>query len=79
MFENILAGFANVLHPLNPLMLFSAIVLGFFGGAMPGISGITLIVILLPVTYGMDPIPVFVLLTAIYCATAFRFRQRDTL
>jgi putative tricarboxylic transport membrane protein len=71
MFQNLLAGFANVLTPLNLLMLFSAIVLGFFGGAMPGISGITLIVILLPVTYGMDPIPVFVLLTAIYCATAY--------
>ena len=71
MWESLLSGFLNALQPAHLLILFLAIVLGFFGGAMPGISGATLILILLPVTYGMDPVPVFLLLTAIYAATAY--------
>lgn len=71
MFEHLLNGFINALQPFHLLMLFFAVVLGFFGGAMPGIGGIMLIIVLLPITYGMDPIPVFLLLTAMYAATAY--------
>ena len=67
----ILAGFLNTLEPLNLLMLFTAVVLGFFGGAMPGVSGMMLIIVLIPITYGMPPIPAFLLITAIYLASCF--------
>ncbi|SDH68669.1 putative tricarboxylic transport membrane protein [Alteribacillus persepolensis] len=38
---------------------------------MPGISGAMLVVILLPITYGMETTPVFLLLTGIYAASVF--------
>lgn len=69
--EQLLAGFINALQPFNFLMLLLAIIIGFLGGAMPGISGLMLIVVLIPVTFGMDPIPAFVLLTGIYAAAAY--------
>jgi len=71
MLEGLIMGFLNTLQPFNLLMLFMAVVLGFFGGAMPGISGMMLIIILIPITYGMHPIPAFLLLTAIYLASCF--------
>src|SRR5690606_12701105 len=39
--------------------------------AMPGISGTMLVVILLPVTYGMATEPAFLILTGIYAAAVF--------
>ena len=38
---------------------------------LPGVSGVILVVILLPVTYGMEPTTAFMVLTAIYGATVF--------
>ncbi len=71
MFESFLSGLAVVLQPMNLLILTSAVFIGFIGGALPGISGVILVVILLPVTYGMDPTAAFMLLTAIYGSTVF--------
>ena len=71
MLENFLGGLAVVMQPLNLLLLTSAVFIGFIGGALPGISGVILVVILLPVTYGMDSTTAFMLLTAIYGATVF--------
>lgn len=71
MFESFLNGLAVVLQPMNLLILTSAVFIGFIGGALPGISGVILVVILLPVTYGMDPTAAFMLLTAIYGSTVF--------
>ena len=71
MLENFLGGLAVVMQPLNLVLLTSAVFIGFIGGALPGISGVILVVILLPVTYGMDSTTAFMLLTAIYGATVF--------
>ncbi|MCB8889154.1 tripartite tricarboxylate transporter permease [Vreelandella malpeensis] len=71
MLENFLGGLAVVMQPLNLLLLTSAVFIGFIGGALPGISGVILVVILLPVTYGMEPTTAFMVLTAIYGATVF--------
>ncbi|WP_163560372.1 tripartite tricarboxylate transporter permease [Halomonas sp. NO4] len=71
MFESFLSGLVVVFQPLNLLTLTSAVFIGFLGGALPGISGVILVVILLPVTYGMDPTAAFMLLTAIYGSTVF--------
>ncbi|WP_261317484.1 MULTISPECIES: tripartite tricarboxylate transporter permease [unclassified Halomonas] len=71
MLESFLSGLGVVFQPLNLLILTSAVFIGFIGGALPGISGVILVVILLPVTYGMDPTQAFMLLTAIYGSTVF--------
>ena len=69
--ENLLHGFLQVMDPLHLLVLLLAVAIGFLGGAMPGISGAMLVVILLPITYGMETTPVFLLLTGIYAAAVF--------
>ncbi|WP_280567278.1 tripartite tricarboxylate transporter permease [Chromohalobacter sp. 296-RDG] len=71
MLDGLMNGFSVVLQPMNFLILLSAVFIGFIGGALPGISGVILVVILLPVTYGMDSTTAFMLLTAIYASTVF--------
>lgn len=70
MLDYLWLGLLNVVtDPMNLLMLFLAIVIGYIGGAIPGISGTMLIVILLPVTYSLEPASAFILLTGIYSIT----------
>ncbi|EHA16393.1 tripartite tricarboxylate transporter permease [Halomonas sp. HAL1] len=71
MLDSFLNGLAVVFQPMNFLLLTSAVFIGFIGGALPGISGVVLVVILLPVTYGLDPTAAFMLLTAIYGSSVF--------
>jgi len=71
MLEDLIGGFGVVMQPLNLLILTSAVLIGFVGGALPGISGVILVVILLPVTYTMEPTGAFMLLTAIYASSVF--------
>lgn len=71
MLEYLWIGILNVVtEPMNLLMLFLSIVIGYIGGAIPGLSGTMLIVILLPVTYSFEPAAAFILLTGIYSVTA---------
>ncbi|MCT4373344.1 tripartite tricarboxylate transporter permease [Yangia mangrovi] len=71
MLSDLMGGFGVVLQPMNLLILASAVLIGFVGGALPGISGVILVVILLPVTYSMEPTGAFMLLTAIYASSVF--------
>ncbi len=71
MIEGLLGGISNILQPMHLLILFAGVMLGFIGGGIPGISGTMLVIILLPVTYAMDPIPAFLLLTSIYATSVF--------
>lgn len=71
MLESLLGGFINVFTPIHIIMLMAGIFIGIIGGAIPGISGTMLVVVLLPVAYGLDPIPAFLLLTAIYTTAVF--------
>ena len=71
MIEDLIGGLGVVMQPLNLLILASAVLIGFVGGALPGISGVILVVILLPVTYTMEPTGAFMLLTAIYASSVF--------
>ncbi|TNF21287.1 MAG: C4-dicarboxylate ABC transporter permease [Rhodobacteraceae bacterium] len=71
MIEDLIGGFGVVMQPVNLLILASAVLIGFVGGALPGISGVILVVILLPVTYTMEPTGAFMLLTAIYASSVF--------
>lgn len=71
MLDGLLTGVVSVLDPMNLFVLLVAVFVGFLGGAMPGISGTMLIIILLPVTYGMGTEPAFLLLTGIYASAVF--------
>ena len=62
MFSNLLAGFANVFQPLNLLMAVFGTVAGVVIGALPGLSGSTGIILLLPLVYKLDSSPALLLL-----------------
>ncbi|SHG15825.1 tripartite tricarboxylate transporter permease [Ornithinibacillus halophilus] len=71
MIDGLLLGFENLFQPIPLLILFAATMIGFLGGALPGISGTMLVIILLPISYGLDAIPAFILLTTIYASSVF--------
>lgn len=71
MLEGLLGGMENIIQPINLLILLAGIVIGFIGGGIPGISGTMLVIILLPVSYMLDPIQAFLLLTSIYAVSIF--------
>ncbi|RKL66461.1 C4-dicarboxylate ABC transporter permease [Salipaludibacillus neizhouensis] len=72
MFEYLITGLLNVLtDPMNIVMLLAAIFIGYIGGAIPGVSGTMLVVIMIPVTYTLEPEAAFILLTGIYAITSF--------
>ncbi|MDP2618792.1 MAG: tripartite tricarboxylate transporter permease [Hyphomicrobiales bacterium] len=50
--------------------LMLGVVLGVWLGAVPGLSGIVGMVIVLPFTFGMDPVAAFALLLALYAVTS---------
>ena len=49
--------------------LFLGIALGLYFGAVPGLSGLTGMAILLPFTFGMDPVSAFAFLLGMYAVT----------
>ena len=71
MLEGLLGGLENIIQPINLLILLVGILIGFLGGGIPGISGTMLVIILLPVSYMLDPIQAFLLLTSIYAVSIF--------
>lgn len=59
-------GLANAFAPLNFLMMLTGLVIGVLAGALPGITMLNAIVLVLPFTYSMDIVPSLLLMTAVY-------------
>lgn len=55
--------------PMNLLVTFIGAFLGILVGAIPGLSSPMVIVVLLPLTYKLDPLPALLLLIGIYNAS----------
>lgn len=53
------------------LCLLLGVVGGILIGAMPGLSAAMGVTLLIPVTFGMDPIPALVMLTAVYTSAVY--------
>lgn len=71
MLDNILLGlFAYGTFSLW-IALFSGAVIGYIIGAIPGLGPTLGVALLIPFTYGMDPLPAIVLLVAIYVAAEY--------
>lgn len=71
MLNGLLIGVQNIIQPVNLSILLSATLVGFLGGALPGISGTMIVILFLPLSYAMEPIPAFILLTTVYSASVF--------
>ncbi len=69
--ENFLAGLFNLAEPLNILILLVGVFVGLLSGATPGVSGLMAVVLLIPLTYSMEPDTAFLLLSAVYSASVF--------
>lgn len=70
MFEALWSAFGQVLLPQSLLMMAIGVALGFVVGILPGLGGAVTIALLLPFTFGMDPVPAFALLLGMYVVTA---------
>jgi putative tricarboxylic transport membrane protein len=65
-FGSLLGGFATALTPLNLLYAGVGVLLGTAIGVLPGIGPALTISLLLPVTFGLDPVPAFIMFGGIY-------------
>ena len=71
LFDNLLLGMSVALTPSNLLLLMAGAVIGMIVGIVPGFGPSAGIAILLPLTFGMDPIGAVVMLAAIYYAAMY--------
>lgn len=71
MINNLLEA-AEFVFTLNVLLALAiGIIVGYFVGALPGLSSSMGMALLIPFTFGMDPIPAIVMLVAIYMASDY--------
>ncbi|MFH1490488.1 MAG: tripartite tricarboxylate transporter permease, partial [Pseudomonadota bacterium] len=52
-------------------ILLSGTIIGMIFGAVPGLSGVTAMVVLIPMTFGMEPVPAMLLLASAYGAATY--------
>jgi putative tricarboxylic transport membrane protein len=64
-------GLVHALDPLNFLMILLGLTIGVLAGALPGITMLNAIVLVLPFTYLMDIVPSLLLMIGIYCGGIF--------
>jgi putative tricarboxylic transport membrane protein len=64
-------GLVNTFDPLNFSMILIGLVVGILAGALPGITMLNAIVLVLPFTYLMGIVPSLLLMTSVYCGGVF--------
>ncbi|MCW3843276.1 tripartite tricarboxylate transporter permease [Micromonospora yasonensis] len=65
-FGPVLDGFGVVLEPTNLLYCLIGVVIGMLIGVMPGLGPAATIAILLPVTFGIEPVTAIIMLAGIF-------------
>ena len=70
MFDAFLAGFLLVIEWPAIGFLLLGVFIGIWLGAVPGLGGIIGLVLLLPFTFGMEPVPAFALLLGMFAVTS---------
>ncbi|WP_370223861.1 tripartite tricarboxylate transporter permease [Pararhodobacter marinus] len=66
MVDSIFAGFALIAQWPTPLYLLGGVLLGIWLGAVPGLGGVTGLVLVLPFTFSMEPAQAFALLLGMF-------------
>jgi putative tricarboxylic transport membrane protein len=66
LFENLALGLQTALSPENLLFCFIGVVLGTAVGVLPGIGPTATIALLLPITFGLEPVSALIMLAGIY-------------
>jgi len=68
---NLGIGFLNAVQPLNFVMIVVGLVIGIVAGALPGITMLNAIVLVLPFTYLMGIVPSLLLMIGVYAGGVF--------
>ena len=71
MFENLLTGLINVFQPMTFLLTVMGTLVGVVIGALPGLSGSTGIILLLPLVYRLDASVALVMLCGLFCGSMY--------
>jgi putative tricarboxylic transport membrane protein len=61
-------GFGVALEPHNLMYCFLGVLVGNLVGVLPGMGPVATISILLPLTFGMAPVPAILMLSGVYSA-----------
>ena len=69
MFDAFITGLILIFEWPAIGFLMLGVVIGMWLGAIPGLGGFIGLVLLLPFTYGMDPVPAFALLLGMFAVT----------
>ena len=64
-------GFLQVLYPPYLLLIIAGVAIGMIAGVLPGITGIMVLILMLPLAYKMAAIPALIFLTGAYIGGAF--------
>ncbi len=68
---NLGAGLITALQPVNFLLMTVGLAIGIVAGALPGITMLNAIVLVLPFTYLMGIVPALLLMIGVYCGGVF--------
>lgn len=71
MFSNIMSGFSAVLTLETLAFAFLGVLIGTLTGILPGIGPITAIALLIPLSYGLEPMSGLIMLTGIYYGSMY--------
>ena len=64
-------GVVALLFPASVVLILAGVALGIIFGVIPGLTGTICLVLLLPLTYAMDPLWAIVLMCAVYVGSVF--------
>jgi putative tricarboxylic transport membrane protein len=70
-FAHLGLGFVDAVQPLNLAMIVLGMTIGIVAGALPGITMLNAIVLVLPFTYLMGIVPALLLMIGVYCGGVF--------
>ena len=65
------SGFSLLVQPGNFLLVILGTFIGIVFGVIPGLTGTICLVMLLPLTYAMEPVEALMLMGAVYCGAVF--------
>lgn len=71
MIDNWLLGLEAFLQPMPLLMLAVGVLAGIVIGALPGLTAVMAVAVLMPFTFGMDPLSGMAMMIGIYTATIY--------
>ena len=69
--SQLIDGFGTALTPTNLLLAAIGVLLGTFIGVLPGIGPAMAVALLLPVTYGLEPVAAMIMFAGIYYGGMF--------